>query len=124
MDQEDKTFLVGAGLGAAGMAVAASIAGIVRSELSNDPLRPALHPEAQVSPDGLADEIAKDPKLQQRWKPMREFVEKVDREVGQNLEQSAGGSQETAKHWRDRVDDAKGPEAGVFPTLGKGGIRN
>jgi hypothetical protein len=83
------------------------VTAMVTGNLPPDPLKPALRPEEQVSPDKLADQIAKDPVLYARWKAIREFVGKIDEQVGKNLEQSAGGSQEPAKHWKDRVPQAK-----------------
>jgi hypothetical protein len=37
---------------------------------------------------------------------MREFVAKTDEKVEKNLEQAAGGSQDAAKHWKDRVESS------------------
>lgn len=107
MDEETKAAIAGVGVGAAGATVADLITAMVTGNLPPDLLKSALHPEAQVNPDNLADEIAKDPNLQIRWKAIREFVGMIDDQVGKNLEQGAGSSQETAKHWKDRFMDRR-----------------
>jgi len=96
------------------IAFATLVATLVNAK-PDDPLKPVLNPDATVSPDKLAEDIAKDPKLQERWKAMREFVQSLDQKVGKNLEQTAGGSLETAKNWKHRVDDSKKDSHGQVP---------
>src|SRR5579863_814993 len=95
---------------AAGSSVGAAVMGAVLLGVDefSDPLRDALQPSkiANIRPDQLADEISKDPLKQARWKELREFVAKIDAQVGENLEQGAGGSQDVAKHWKDHVPSA------------------
>jgi hypothetical protein len=88
-----------------GVVTMGAMAGIIAGlEAHNaNPLRDAMQNTTKVKPDELAAEIAKDPKLQERWKAMRELVQSIDQQVGKNLEEGAGVSKDAAQHWQDRV---------------------
>ncbi|MGE4003975.1 MAG: hypothetical protein AB7I48_27645 [Planctomycetaceae bacterium] len=113
-DNGDFLFPNGAIVGA-GTALTAAVVGLVGGGVidvrGDDPLHPFLDKEGhvgRVSPYDMADEIAKHPVLQKRWKAMRELVESIDQQVGENLEHNAGASKDTAQHWRDKATQ---PEA-------------
>jgi hypothetical protein len=102
-EEHGRAYLEGLALGGLGGAVMAALVATIVHTMPDDPLKPVLNPEAKVIPNKLAADIAKDPQLQERWKAMREFVQSLDQQIGKNLEQAAGGSQESAKHWKDKA---------------------
>ena len=70
----------GAVTGGIAVGLVAAVAGLIVHSLPGDPLHPILEKEGQVSPDNLAYEIA-NPKLQARWKAMRELVQNIHQKV-------------------------------------------
>jgi hypothetical protein len=121
--------LIALGGAAGGLTVGLAIA--LGNNAYSDPLDNAMRTNtvANIQPDQLAADIAKNPILQARWKAMRELVQSIDQKVGQNLEQGAGASKETAQHWADRVksenDTAeRDGSSGAFSRHGGGGGLN
>jgi len=103
------TFKDGALVGVAtGASVASLITGalLVGVDAYSDPLRDAIREDkiANIQPDQLANDISKDPKLQARWREMREFVAKIDKGVQWNIAQDAKNLSHTAENWQERTD--------------------
>jgi hypothetical protein len=71
-------------------------------DIYKDPLHFALRDgkTANIRPEKIADELLERPYKRRSWKELRACIAQIDDEVSKRLEQ-AGGSQESAKHWKD-----------------------